>query len=252
MPELEQELTALGGAIDWPVTPDFASRVYLPARRELSSRWALAAAAVLVAVAALAIYPPSRDAIANWVNVHTFLQRVTHLATPSPQPPGPLGARLGLGGRTTLADAQKQIAWHIAIPSTLGNPDEVYVQPPADAPAQGEVTLVYATRPGIPVAGQTGVAVLVTEARGAVDQNFFGKMIGPGTTLEAVTVAGHQGYWISGPLNEFFFTDANGDFRNETVRLAANTLILDDGGTVIRIEGNLTKEQALEIAASLS
>lgn len=252
MPELEQELTALGGAIDWPVTPDFASRVYLPARRELSSRWALAAAAVLVAVAALAIYPPSRDAIANWVNVHTFLQRVTHLATPSPQPPGPLGARLGLGGRTTLADAQKQIAWHIAIPSTLGNPDEVYVQPPADAPVQGEVTLVYATRPGIPVAGQTGVAVLVTEARGAVDQNFFGKMIGPGTTLEAVTVAGHQGYWISGPLNEFFFTDANGDFRNETVRLAANTLILDDGGTVIRIEGNLTKEQALEIAASLS
>src|SRR5260370_19085874 len=77
-------------------------------------------------------------------------------------------------------------------------------------------------------------------------------MIGPNTTLEAVTVGGHQGYWISGPLNEFFFVDANGSFRSETVRLAANTLILDYNGTVIRIEGNLTKAQALEIAASLA
>jgi hypothetical protein len=266
VPDLEQQLSALGSALEWPPTPDLASRgvIYLPAsrggRRESAGwggpvgnqrQWALAAAAVILALAALAAYPPSRVAIANWVNVHTIFQRVTHLATPSPQPPGPLGKRLGLGAQTTLAAAQKQITWHIAVPSTLGKPDEVYLQPPPDAPAQGEVTLVYATRPGIPVAGQTGVAVLLTEARGAVDQNFFGKMIGPDTTLEAVTVAGHQGYWISGPLNEFFFTDADGNFRNETVRLAANTLILDYGGTVIRIEGNLTKAQAVEIATSL-
>jgi hypothetical protein len=268
VPDLEQQLSALGSTLEWPATPDLASRwvSYLPAGRggrrvsagwggpagnAIQSRWAIAAAAVILALAALAVYPPSREAIANWVNVHTIFQRVTHLATPSPQPPGPLGERLGLGGKTTVADAQKQLAWHIALPSTLGEPDEIYLQPPPDAPAGGEVTLVYAVRPGIPVAGQTGVSVLVTEARGAVDQNFFGKMIGPGTTLEAVTVAGHQGYWISGPLNEFFFTDANGNFRNETVRLAANTLILDYGGTVIRIEGNLTKAQALEIAGSV-
>ena len=263
MPELEQQLTALGAAIDWPPTPDLT--IHLPAMRGgraplapgwgdflgNAPKWALAAAAVVIALAALAIYPPSREAIANWVNVHTIFHSVPRLATPSPQPPGPLGKRLGLGAQTTLPDAQRQISWHIGIPSSLGPPDEVYLQPPSDAPAQGEVTLVYATRPGIPVAGQTGVSVLITEARGAVNQNFFGKMIGPGTTLEPVTVSGHQGYWIAGPLNEFFFTDANGNFRNETVRLAANTLILDYGGTVIRIEGNLTKAQALEIAASL-
>ena len=253
MPDLEQQLTALGIALDWPATPDLASRVYLPARRQTSyARWAIAACAVVVALAALALYPPSRVAIANWVNVHTSFRQVQHLATPSPQPPGPLGERLGLGGRTTLVDARKQVAWHIAVPSLLGQPDEVYLQPPPDAPAQGEVTLVYATRPGIPIAGQTGVSVLITEARGAVDQNFFGKMLGPNTTPEAVSVAGHQGYWIAGPFNEFFFNDANGNFRSETVRLAANTLILDYGGTVIRIEGNLTKAQALGIAASLT
>ena len=269
MPDLEQQLSALSSSVEWPPTPDLESRreIYLPARRggrrvsagwggpwptTVQSRWAaIAAAAVILALAALAAYPPSREAIASWVNVHTIFQRVTHLATPLPQPPGPLGERLGLGGRTTLANAQEQVTWHVAIPSTLGLPDEVYLQPPTDAPAQGEVTLVYATRRGIPIAGQTGVSVLLTEARGAVDQNFFGKMIGPNTTLEAVTVAGHQGYWIAGPLNEFFFTDAKGNFRSETVRLAANSLILDYGGTVIRIEGNLTKAQALEIANSL-
>jgi hypothetical protein len=268
MPDLEQQLTSLGTALDWPPTPDLLKVIHLPARRggrsplaatgwggtvgkSYQSRWAIAAA-IVIAAAGLLAFPPSREAIANWVNVHTIFREVPQLATPSPQPPGPLGKRLGLGGLTTLPDAQQHISWQIGVPSTLGRPDEVYLQPPVDAPAQGEVTLVYATRPGIPVAGQTGVSVLVTEARGAVDQNFFGKMLGPGTTLEAVTVSGHQGYWISGPLNEFFFTDANGDFRSETVRLAANTLILDYGGTVIRIEGNLTKAQALEIAASLA
>jgi hypothetical protein len=35
------------------------------------------------------------------------------------------------------------------------------------------------------------------------------------------------------------------------MRLATNTLILDDGGTVIRIEGDLTRAQAFQIAESL-
>ena len=264
MPDLEQQLMALGKAVDWPATPE----IHLPARRGARAplaapgwgrtvgksdrpRWALAAAAaILIAAAAFAIYPPSREAIANWVNVHTTFQQVPHLATPSPQPPGPLGTKLGLGGRVTLIDAQKQIAWHIGVPSSLGQPDEVYLQPPPDAPALGEVTLVYSTRPGIPIAGQTGVSVLVTEARGAVDQNFFGKMLGPDTTPEAVTVAGHQGYWIAGAPHDFFFTDVDGNFRNETMRMATNTLLLDEGGTVVRIEGNLTKAQAVAIGTS--
>lgn len=267
MPDFERQLSALGGELDWPPTPDLAGRTssYLPARRGVGaqrrwggavgkasgSRWALAAVAVVIALAALVTYQPSRDAIANWLNVHTSFQRVPHLATPSPQPPGPLGKRLGLGGLTTLADAQKQVAWPIAVPSSLGQPDEVYLQLPPEGPAQGEVTLVYSKRPGLPVSGQTGVAVLVTEARGAVDQIFFGKMLGPGTTLEPVTVAGRQAYWIAGAPNVFFFVDANGEVRNETMRLATNTVILDDGGTIVRIEGNLSKDQALQIAASL-
>jgi hypothetical protein len=211
-----------------------------------------AAAALLIALAALAVYTPTREAIAGWVNVHVLFQRVPVLPSPSPLPPGPLGERLGLGAPTTLPEAQGRLAWKITVPTSLGRPDEVYLQLPPSGPAQGEVTLVYKARPGIAVAGQTGVAVLVTEARGAVNSNFFAKMIGADGTVEPVTVAGHQGYWVAGSPHVFVFLDANGNFRDETMRLATNTLILDEGGTVVRIEGNLTKAQAEQIAASLS
>jgi hypothetical protein len=102
------------------------------------------------------------------------------------------------------------------------------------------------------VSGQTGVSVLITEARGTVDKGFFGKMLGPDATLEEVQVNGHPGYWIAGKPHVFFFMDANGKFRDETMRLATNTLIFDNGGTIVRIEGDLTKAQALEIAKSLT
>jgi hypothetical protein len=95
------------------------------------------------------------------------------------------------------------------------------------------------------------VSVLVTEARGTVNEQFFGKLLGPGTTLETVSVNGHAGWWISGQPNGFVFADADGNPYTETLRLATNTLIFDDNGTIVRIEGDMTKAQALQIAGSL-
>jgi len=262
MPEaadLEQRLVLLQAEIDWPATPALAARVRAriaapaPAPRPwFQNRWAMAAAAVLVVLAALVAYTPSRDAIASWINLHTIFTRVNQLPTPSPLPSGPLGKRLGLGDPTTLERAQSKVSWHILVPASLGRPDEVYLQLPPQGPPKGEVTLVYKSRPGLKTAGETGVAVLVTEASGTVDTQMFGKLLGNSTTLEEVTVNGHKGYWIAGQPHIFFFIDANGQFRDETLRLATNTLLIDYDGTVIRIEGDLTNAQALEIAASLS
>jgi hypothetical protein len=257
--ELEQRLDSIRQAIDWPATPALAGRIRARiatpapiARPWFQSRWALAAAVAVVALAALLAYAPSRDAIASWINLHTTITRQSVIPTPSPQPPGPLGKRLGLGSLTTLAQAQKQVKWHILLPSGLGQPDEVYVQFPPGGPPEGEVTLVYSARPGFNIAGETGVAVLVTELKGQADSLFFGKIIGNGTTMEQVTVNGHPGYWISGKPHDFFFIDADGNTRDETLRLATNTLLIDDNGTVIRIEGDMTKAQALELADSLT
>jgi hypothetical protein len=254
MPDLEQQLATLSETIDWPSTPDLRGRV-LPIHGEVSGaagrrgRWALAlaAAAVLVIVASLLAYTPSRDAIAGWLNLHTTVHRVPQLPTPSPPP----GQSLGLGTPTTLAQAQSKLTWTIALPQSLGPPDAVYLSLPPVGPSGGEVTLVYTARPGIRVARETGVSVLVTEARGKVNEQFFAKMLGPDTTLETVSVNGHAGWWISGQPNAFVFTDADGNPYTESLRLATNTLIFDDNGTIVRIEGDMTKAQALQLAGSL-
>ncbi len=193
--ELEGRLAGLRADIDWPATPALAARVRAqiaapaPVRRAwFQTQWALAAAVALVVLAALLAYPPSREAIANWLNLHTTITRVDHLPTPSPQPSSPIGKRLGLGEPTTLAEAQSKVAWKILVPASLGPPDEVYLLLPPLGPPGGEVTLVYKARPGMKASGQTGVAVLITEADGRVDANFFGKVIGNGTTVEEVAV----------------------------------------------------------------
>jgi hypothetical protein len=254
--ELEQQLSRLGAGLAWPATPNLAPAVRLrvdaPHRRWFESRWAMAAAAAILVAAALVAYPPSRAAIAEWIDVHTSFKIVPHLSTPTPIPPGPLGERLGLGEPSTMAQVRTVLKWPVAVPASLGQPDEVYLQPPPDAPSDGEVTLVYAARPGIPAAGATGVGVLITEARGSINSEFFGKMLGPGTTIEPVDIQGASGYWIAGAPHAFVFVDRAGQVRYETLRLATNTLLVNRGGTVIRVEGNLTKAQALEIAASLA
>src|SRR5258708_11655243 len=198
MPEVEQQLLELGASLEWPATPQLAARVRYrvaqPSRAWYQSRWAIAAIALLIALAALVAYTPTRDVIACWFNIQANIQRTEPPPPPSPLPPGPLGERLGLGNSTTLETARTQVSWTITVPKSLGNPDEVYLQQPPAGPAQGEVTLVYSARPGIPVSRQAGVSVLITDARGAGDKNFFGKMLGPDPPSQDVTVNGHPAH----------------------------------------------------------
>ena len=254
MPELEAELLDLGRSIAWPPTP----APLLPIQREVAPsaggaagrgaavprripRWTLAAAALLLIIAALAF---------SWIGLHTTIYRVPNPPAPPAHSPGSLGSNLFLGTRTTLHAAQGQVNWTIRVPSALGAPDAVYVKLPPDGPSQGEVTLVYAHAAGIKASGQTGVAVLVTEARGSVNETFFEKMIGPSATVEFVTAGGHSGYWISGHPHDFLFVGADGQVQDDSLRLATNTLIFDFDGTIVRVEGDMTEAQALAIAGT--
>lgn len=244
MPDLERELTDLSTFIAWPATPQL--KVALRQGFAWSRALAIAAVFVLV-VAALFAYTPTRDAIAGFLNLHTTINRVPAIQTPSPR----AGQALGLGTPTTLSAAQTALGWPIVVPPALGRPDAVYVALPPSGPTGGEVTLVFKSRPGIKPSGQTGVSILLTEARGSVNEQYFTKTVGPDVTIEAVRVNGHPGWWIAGAPHVFVFTDANGNPYFDTLRLATNTLIIDDGVTVVRIEGDMTKSQALELAGSL-
>src|SRR3989442_6913833 len=101
----------------------------LPARREgrgwgfpirlsprLSRPLAIAAAALVIVAIALAAYPPSRDAIARWVNLHTTIQRVPHPPPPPPFPSRSTGERLPLRSPTTPGAAPQEGTSRIARP----------------------------------------------------------------------------------------------------------------------------------------
>jgi len=66
-----------------------------------------------------------------------------------------------------------------------------------------------------------------------------------------VDVAGRRGYWLSGKPHEFVYWDKNGDFRQEIVRLAGNTLVWERGPLTLRLEADINRSEALEIARSM-
>jgi RNA polymerase sigma-70 factor (ECF subfamily) len=216
-------------------------------------------AALLLALAggALALFPAARSAIAQRLGLRGV--SITHVpalpevpdapAAPAAQP---LGRRLGLGEPVTLQSARARLAFAplLPAPSDLGEPDEVYAS--TEIPG-GRLTLLYKSRPALPEAGTAGVGLLVTELRGTVNAGVvLAKQLGPSTRLEEVAVNGRRGYWIEGQPHVVLFRDANGVVRDETLRLAGNTLLWEQDELTLRIELAGRKEEALRIAASMA
>ena len=62
---------------------------------------------------------------------------------------------------------------------------------------------------------------------------------------------GGRGIWLEGEPHGFYYLDEAGQPRDETLRLARNTLLWERGPLTFRLEGDLTREQALAVARSL-
>jgi len=254
--ELEQALRDLGPRYPYPPTPNLASRVRQrisaqpvaqPRRLELwrdPRRLALVAAVLLVLLGAAALANPvTRDAIAHFFHVRGVIVSREASPLPSVSP----GIPLDLGRRTTMADAQSRVSFTIAVSAELGEPDAVYV---VSGIPGGEVALAYTPRPGIPLVKQTGLGVLISEFRGDLMPDFITKSVGPGTTVEEVSVNGDPGWWIAGEPH-FIYVQVAGKDQMETLRMAANTLIWEHAGVTYRIESGLSKADAFRIAAGL-
>lgn len=254
--ELERALRDLGPRYPYPPTPNLSSRVRLritarpigrPRRLNLwrdPPRLALAAAVLFVLLGAAALAnPTTRDAIAHFFHVRGVVVSRQQSPLPSLSPIVPLD----LGRRTTLADAQSAVSFKIAVPSTLGDPDAVYVI--SDIPG-GEISLAYLPRPGTPLVKQTGLGVLVTEFRGDLVPGFIGKGLGPGTTLQETSVNGDPGWWIAGEPH-MIYVDIHGNGQEVTLRMAANTLVWEHAGVTYRIESGLSRADAFRLAADL-
>jgi hypothetical protein len=250
MTELEQALTRLGAELEFPSTPDVAGAVRqrlaeAPRRRPLGRPLALALAALAVLAGTVMAVPPARSAVLEWLGLQgATVERVETL------PELAAGARgsLELGRLVSLAGAGELASFDVLVPEALGEPDDVYH---SDSPPGGRTSLVYRPREDLPDARGSGIGLLVTEFRGDVTPDFVGKLADQGVRITRVEVEGDPGIWLEGSPHVVFFRAADGEVRENTSRLAGNTLLLELGGVLVRLEGEISRERALEIAASL-
>jgi hypothetical protein len=245
MSELELALVDLGRSLEFPPTPELAPSVRArlaesrAPRFEFARRRTLALALVVLAVVVGAVMavPQTRAAILEFFHLRgVTIERVGEIAT---VPVKPNFNQLFVGQKVSLAEARRRADFEVVVPETLGDADGVYFQ---DTPPGGMVSFVYGTleRP----------RALVTEFRATVEDMVF-KKVAPTTQIESVQVDGQPGYWLSGGAHEFSYADRNGQFRQELVRLAGNTLLWERGALTLRLEADITKAQALRIARSV-
>ena len=251
MPELERELREL--RVEWPETPDIAAAVAVrlstmpaPASRRQRPRWlerpawqlGVAVAAALIAV--VMAVPPARSAVLEFLGL-----RSVKIERREPQP-SRFGSDLAVGTPVTLERARERFP--VLVPEEVGPPDAVYLD---ENPVSGtRVDLVYRARPGLRRASSIGAGLLVSEMR-ATAEPVIEKTIGSSTKLERLRIGADPAYFISGAQHGFAYVPESGEPVFEDQRLAGNTLLVERGdGVLLRIEGRISRDQAIRIAMS--
>jgi len=234
MPELDLVLRELGRQIEFPPTPDLAPGVRgrLDERRAWRRRSLVIAVAVLaVGIGAVLAVSPARTAILDWLGIRgARIVRVEQL------PPAPVVGNLDLGRQVTLAQARRLAPW-LLVPTAegVGSPDRVSYS--SEIPG-GKVTFLWGT--------PENVHLLLTQFRG---EAFIEKLVQPETKVELVRVDGNRGAWLEDP-HVLIYRSSDGQLREDTARLAGKTLLWQRGTVTLRLEGELSKAEALRIARS--
>jgi hypothetical protein len=83
-----------------------------------------------------------------------------------------------------------------------------------------------------------------------VNRDVIGKAAGGGAQVEPLRVDGERGYFISGDPHGFAYLGEDGEAGFQEQRLAGNTLLLERGGLLLRIEGEVSRAEAIAIARS--
>jgi len=249
MSDLELALSEL--RVEWPETPDLAGavepRLVAPPRRRrlLVSRpaWQIAVACAAVVIAVVMAVPPARSAVLDLLGFGSV-----RIERGEPRP-SRFASGLGLGDAVTLDQARRRAPFDVLVPSSLGEPDAVYY---SDAPPAGaRVDLIYRARDGIPEASTTGAGLLITQIP-AIAEPAIQKTIGASATFERLTVGGDPAIYIGGADHGFAYVTESGQGQFEPQRLAGPTLLVErSDGVLLRIEGDIPRDKAVEIAESV-
>jgi hypothetical protein len=229
MTELELRLSALREEVAWPQTPSLEVTVeQRPLRRSLLRPLALGLALLLVVLAGvLALSPGARSAFLELFRIRgATVERVEKLPEVDLQ-------RFDLGQPVSRADAERRVGFSVV---DLGEPDGFYVN--------GRVaSLLYGSirKPRL----------VLTELQGSVWTGLIKKVGASGTRVDDVIVNGEQGLFISGDQHFVMFLDANGSVVDERTYLAGTVLLWNHGPLLLRLEGDLTRDEAVRLAASV-
>jgi hypothetical protein len=203
---------------------------------------------VVAAGGTLAVSPAARSAVLEWLGLKSVkIERKAPTATPQPQR-GQLGENLLLGDAVSLDEARRRAEFTVRVPGALPPPDAVYFDAPP--PPGGRVSFVYRPQPGLTRSAQTGTGLLVSEWRATVTP-VVEKAAG-GAKLERFQIDGDRAFFISGKAHGVAWMDENDDVEFEDQRLAGNTLLVERAdGLLLRVEGDITRDDAVRIARSL-
>jgi hypothetical protein len=241
--ELERRLAAAAPHYPFPELPDLAgaARARLPERRpRRRPRYALAVALGAAALAAtvLALSPGARGALRDLLDLvpGISIERVEKLPltfhTAEPR----------YGSEVALAEATRRFGRPLRLPQGYGEPTRLFwlQYPPGDM-----ITAVY---------GASGTnARLVFSQWKTGGPDLFEKTIDFHTRAEPVRVGGGSGLWISGGRHVVWFYAPGDRLTHYAVEgtLAGNVLAWRRGDVVYRLEADVPKAKAIEIARSL-
>jgi hypothetical protein len=243
MPELERALRIVGGNLDYPAAPDLTGAV----RRRLVAgerprppflrrrSLVLALAVLAVAVGAAMAVPQARSTILDWFGIgNVTIRYVEEL------PSSKLATEdLGLGERMSLEEARRQAGFTVRVPTVdgLDHPPKVYWREDSV-----QVGFLYGS--------EQKPKLLITQAgvTGALQ-----KLAGLGTEVELVNIEpGTAGIWLSGEKHGLFYPTGSPGHEEEPFRLVGNALIFETTGEVtIRLEAEISKDEAIRIARSM-
>ncbi len=233
---LDRLLLDAAEAVAWPATPVLDGRPRKRRQRTVRRAALAAVAALLVAAGAVAA--------AGALGVGPLRILFGDSLPPVNVPDTPLGTRLALGEPSSIGDPSMRVA--VLLPEQLGPPDEVFRTDDG-----WRASLVWGPRDGLPASGNSGIGLLAMFLAGDLDPGLVDKIvIESRVTVEDVTVRGHAGYWISGEPHVLKYL-AGGTTGVERTRLVGNALVWEEGGTVIRLESGVGRDETMALAESM-
>jgi hypothetical protein len=212
--DLETALRSLGPRLDVPDPPDVTATVL--ARLDEPVRWSTPRRVVAAAVAVLVALATAM-AVSPAVRAAAVydLLRIggveIHENEPAPVTP-PVDPPLPDERDVSLDQAREAVGFPLKLPAELGEPIAVRLTDNAEV-----VSMAFGSPHG---------AIRIDQFDGGLNPMF--EKFAP-----------------------VFYTDHDGQMQEKSARLAGSTLIWERGGITYRVEGELTRQQAIAVAESL-